>query len=244
MTSPSEADEQGFTFEFEDRTMTMRRRGQGRFKAPFAIEYAGEYENSTSRTFNLSTLLIPTKPGWSRIIIYGGPTKKDKKSKEKETLFGVLFRILPTWLLHQFSNRFLDSDLAFLHFQEQEREQRGEDADSYFMPAQSDRCVVALRKWVLKYAHIPGPLPPAISDRSVLFNRWAQHSDKCRHCSSAAEGIKKWRKNTFRVLAVSIILLKYATARFVAVGCLVMLRILTAIEPSLRVGEFKHYKNN
>ena len=224
--------------------MKMRRHGEGRFQAPFAIEYAAEYENMTSRTFNLSTLLIPTKPGWSRIIIYGSPTKKDKNRKEKETFFLKLFRILPTWLLHQFSNRFLDSDLAFLHFQEQERERCGEDADSYFMPAQSDRCVAALRKWVLKYAHIPGPLPPAISDRNVLYNRWSQHSDQCRHCNAAAEGIKKWRKNTFRVLAVSIILLKYVAARFVAVGCLALLRILAAIEPSLRVGDFKHYKNN
>jgi hypothetical protein len=97
---------------------------------------------------------------------------------------------------------------------------------------------------VNQFAHIPGPLPPAITDRSVLFDRWAQHSDHCIHCSKGFKGIQKWRKNSYILLAVSMLGFKFLAARFVAVGCLGMLRLLATLEPSLKVGGFKHYENN
>jgi hypothetical protein len=259
MTTPAVLSKDGFEFGFEDRTRGMRRAGKGIFRAPFVIQYDADFEqtpkeiaaNATAKQFTLSSICIPTKPGWSRTIIYGGTdnkqkdkvAKKDKTKKDKVPLIFKVFRLLPTWVVHQLSNRFLDSDLAFLHFQEQERERRGVDLDGYFMPAQADRCVVAQRKWVTKFAHIPGPLPASISDKSVLFDRWSQHTDHCRHCSAAAKGVKKWRKNTYRVLGVSILLLKFMSARVAVVGCMVMLRVLAAIEPSFTVGGFKHYEN-
>jgi hypothetical protein len=104
--------------------------------------------------------------------------------------------------------------------------------------------VVAQRDWVNKYAHVPGPLPQMISDRSVLFNRWAQHSDHCRHCSEGYKSIQKWRKYSYLGLGVSIILIKFLAARFAAVGCLAMLRLLAVLEPTLKVGGFKHYENH
>jgi len=293
MTFPLTVDRQGFRFEFDDRTMGMVRRGSGVFRAPYVIQYEGGFEpkpgadpDAPPPVFNLTTILIPTEPGWSRIIIFSGQTRRqDEKDKEKSTssasptkeerrekkkrkkrrkksLLQRVFGVTPVWALHQLSNRFLDSDLAFLHFQEQERQRRrqsgmnmaagltrsrpngGASSAPYFMPAQSDRCVSALRKWVDSYAVVPGPLPPAIDDRSQLFNRHAQHTDQCKYCAGALEGIKRWRTNSYRILALSIVLSRYTTARVVAVGCLLALRILASLEPSFRVGGFKHYENH
>lgn len=263
MTYPKTIDERGFEFEFEDRTMGLIRNGKGYFRAPYVITYGGEFEprpNAKPGTppplFNLTTILVPTKPGWSRAIIFGSQTRrqdesekekaKNKQVRRKKSLVQRIFSILPTWLLHQLSNKFLDSDLAFLHYQEQERQRRGGGANAYFMPAQADRCVAALRKWFETYAkgaEQSGPLPPAISDRNVLFDRLAQHTDQCRHCSKALKDMKVWRKNSYRALALSIVLAKFMAARIVAVGCLVLLRIIASIEPSFKVGGFKHYEN-
>jgi hypothetical protein len=291
MTSPVTLNEHGFDYTFADQTGGRRRAGDGRFRAPFTIQYNATFEQTEAQRaagedlkfFNLTALCIPTKPGWSRTIVFGAPPPKSKQEKKAEEaknvarakgrsgtavaakasgessvqsnakpkklplklqiLFKVI-RILPVWLLHQLSNKFLDSDLAFLHFQEQERTRRGGDLDSYFMPAQSDRCVVAQRQWVSKYAHVPGPLPPAISDKAVLFDRWAQHTDHCKHCTQGFKSIQKWRKYTYVSMGVSILLIKFLAARFAAVGCLAMLRVLAMLEEPLKVGGFKHYDNH
>lgn len=280
MTSPVNMNEHGFDFTFADQTGGRRRAGEGVFRAPFALQYNQVYEQTEEQRatgeelkfFNLTALCIPTKPGWSRTIIYGAPPPKSKQEKAKDEarkegknavaatgaatktkpkklplkmqLLFKVFRLLPIWLIHQLSNRFLDSDLAFLHYQEQERVKRGVDLDGYFMPAPADRCVVAQRNWVKKYAHVPGPLPPVISDRAVLFDRWAQHTEHCKHCSQGYKNIQKWRKYTYVGMGVSILLIKFSAARFAAVGCLAMLRVLAMLEKPLKVGGFKHYENH
>lgn len=169
MTSPVTMTEHGFDFTFADRTRGRRRSGEGVFRAPYVLQYNAAYELSEEQQqagedpnlFNLTALCIPTKPGWSRTIIYGAPpavkgknavaepTAKGKnavaavatkkKPKTKVPLLFKIIRILPVWLLHQLSNTFLDSDLVFLHVQEQERNKRGVDLDGYFMPAQVSR---------------------------------------------------------------------------------------------------------
>jgi hypothetical protein len=103
--------------------------------------------------------------------------------------------------------------------------------------------VVAQREWVHTHAHVPGPLPPAIADRSVLFDRFAQHTDQCKHCTAGLAGIQKWRKNTYVGMGVSILLSKFWAGRIAAVGCLAMLRLLAFLEGPLQTGGFKHYLN-
>jgi phenylpropionate dioxygenase-like ring-hydroxylating dioxygenase large terminal subunit len=254
MTSPSDLSPEGFVFQFEDRTMSMRRQGGAVFRAPFVIHYKADFETpskekqkkraNSPKVFNLTAIMLPTKPGWSRIILMGAPRTKQIEKKEKERLVAKIFRKLPSWLVHTFSNRFLDSDLAFLHFQEQERERRGVDARAYFMPAQSDRCVSALRKWILQYAHIPGPLPAPLTDRGVLFNRWTQHGEHCRHCTSARKRVAKWRTNTLRLLAISLVLAKFTAARVVAALSLLLLNRLSAVDKAFSDGGFSHYDNH
>jgi phenylpropionate dioxygenase-like ring-hydroxylating dioxygenase large terminal subunit len=252
MSTPADIQEKGFDFTFQDRTMGRMRDGWGDFRAPYVVQYAGEFgrkegekidESNKPLLFNLTVVMIPTKPGWSRGFIYGGRTLKPKDAKEKESLFAKVFRILPVWLIHQFNNRVLDSDLAFLHYQGQKRERHDVDVEAYFMPAQSDRCIVAFRKWIEQFAHVPRPLPAPITDRDQLFDRWNQHTDQCRHCSATVKGIQQWRRNTYLLLALNILLFKFPAARLVAVACLGMLRILAAVEKSMNVGEFKHYEN-
>ena len=74
--------------------------------------------------FQPTQVCVPTQPGWSRAIIFGG--SRDKKAATSPV--AKLFATLPVWLLHIFSNRFLDSDLAFLHYQEQTAQQLGDSA--------------------------------------------------------------------------------------------------------------------
>ena len=122
------------------------------------------------------------------------------------------------------------------------------------MPAESDRGVIALYKWLKEYA-TSAPrlqlLPPPNTDnyyyvpQSVLFDQQVQHTLHCKHCQYALEGIRKWRRNAYRVLALTIVTFKkfYWPASIVAVLSLGLLRVLAAIEPSFKEGEFKPYQN-
>ena len=74
----------GFEFHFRDRTMKMRRQGVGKFRAPYIIQYNAQYENPKqdddddsqfNKVFNLTAICIPTRPGWSRIVLFGAPEK-------------------------------------------------------------------------------------------------------------------------------------------------------------------------
>ena len=99
-------------------------------------------EAAPPKTFNLTVVCIPTAPGWSRAIIYGGakPTTKAERKAQAEadaaagrpaqavrpsSMAAKVFKALPVWLVHLLSNRFLDSDLAFLHYQARARTGEG-----------------------------------------------------------------------------------------------------------------------
>jgi len=269
----------GFSFKFDDRTMGMRRAGSGEFRAPFVVKYFAAFEPppppppkgrrmaaapppppKERKPFQLTVICVPTAPGWSRAIIFGGTkpqSKAEAKAKAeaataaevakepKPSLVGRIFKLLPVWLVHLGSNRFLDSDLAFLHYQEQSvRGRGGGAAANYFMPAPADRCITALRKWVDKHAHVPGPLPPPLYTRSVLFDRWTQHTSHCVHCQVALAGLAKWRRNAYVTLALAVVGVRWWPSRVVAVACLGLLRLLAALEPAFKVGDYKHYLNH
>ena len=275
MTLPGKMTEQGFTYDCQDRTMGMYRSGLSHFRAPFVKSYEGAFASqagqSKARVFNLTAVMIPTKPGWSRVILQGGPgsrirpstdnTSDNSKSKPRSSLLLIIFSMLPVWLIHQFSNRFLDSDLALLHYQEQERvARRNVDLDGYCMPAPVDRSIAATRRWILKFAHIcttasvqglanndqvSQPLLPASPmQRSALFDRWSQHSDQCKHCQAALDSAKAWRRRTLAVLSCGIVVShKFLMARLAVVACLAALSLLSTVERSMTKGGFDHYKN-
>jgi phenylpropionate dioxygenase-like ring-hydroxylating dioxygenase large terminal subunit len=255
----------GFSFQFGDRTMGMRRQGVGEFRAPYIVSYYADYESSYNKPnrapFNLMAICIPTAPGWSRVIVVSTDLSKEESKEgggKKKSLLALVFGLLPQWLIHQLSNRFLDSDLAFLHYQEKKRAGRGGGTTAYFTPAPADRPVVELYKWINKYAHEQSPYtsttgtgtpsdvesPPTLS-RSVLFDRQVQHTSHCKICQDAQVGIKKWRNNAYGLLVLSILGIKlHWIAQVAAILCLGVLKLLTAIEPSFDKGDFKHYENN
>jgi Pheophorbide a oxygenase len=239
MTITSYLSLKGFTFDFDDRTMKMNRKGQGDFRAPYLITYTGTFDAPGDRTFNLTACMIPTKPGWSRIILLGTSTNKD----EKESPMRTALRKLPTWFVHLFSNKFLDSDLMFLHGQENERERRDSYAsNAYFMPAPADRCIVALRQWFTQYAKLPERAPiPA----SVLFDRYEQHTTHCQHCSKSLKRAQAVRKTSIKIGAVSLLLVHQSVwAGAVAASSLVAWRLASKIEEGLKTGGFTHYDNH
>jgi hypothetical protein len=159
--------------------------------------------------------------------------------KKPAPLLRFIFGLLPVWFLHQLSNRFLDSDLAFLHYQEQERKRSA----SYYMPAPSDRCITALRSWIPKYTDmdkevIPPPLP-----RSEMFDRWSQHTSKCVHCLQGLKTLAKVRRSAYGILAISVLGFKYKIAKVATLLCLGIIRSVSKLERTFKEGEFKHYQN-
>lgn len=251
MTVPDDHGEQGFSYEWEDRTMAMMRKGTGGFRAPYAVVYDADFQTTpTPRKFELSVLCIPTKPGWSRAIIVttakpeqGEPSSTSKQKKPRKSLVGRVFKALPVWIVHILNNRFLDSDLAFLHYQERELARPGNPR--YYMPAPADRCIGALRKWISKYTTIHSEaLPSNTMPRSELFNRYAQHTSHCKDCQEGLKSMQRWRKRLYATAALSIFGIKFAVAKVVLVVSIGMLQLFHMLETQLKVGEFKHYENH
>lgn len=271
MTMLSGADDQsGFSFEFQDRTMGKRRSGMGQFRAPYVVSYDAEFETlpgkPPSRPFKLTVVCIPTQPGWSRAIIFGftGGDKKPKRrvaplpppatakveaeQQKRKTLISRVFGLFPVWFIHTLSSRFLDSDLAFLHYQEKElgRRQPKAVAQAYFMPAAADQPIDTLRQWLSKHAPVLGPLPSRIRDRSVLLDRWTQHSSHCYHCNKAASNdLPLLRKRTVGVLAISLLAgVRLWPARLVSAACVLAIYSIGKAEQLLRFQDYRHYENH
>lgn len=260
MTTP--VTKSGFEYQHADRTMKMMRHSTAKFKAPFTLIYNGVFETKPEpKYFNLTTIGIPTKPGWNRLIVLStmqnqkqeSEDTKEKPTKNKKTRLRVkLLSVIPLCLVHLLSNRFLDSDLALLHYQEQERERLGGDDNEnkrgvYFLPSPADRSVNAFRKWKNTYASVLLPLPPPIQSRAVIFDRYTQHTDQCRHCNKALQQVKSIRVRIVAVLALGGIL---AVTRFpvlgaiVVAGCLATIMLLNAMEEAFNKGDFRHYEND
>mmetsp|Transcript_11681 Transcript_11681/g.38490 ORF Transcript_11681/g.38490 Transcript_11681/m.38490 type:complete len:412 (+) Transcript_11681:521-1756(+) len=261
------ASQTGFSFDFGDRTMGLRRAGTGEFRAPYVVDYNAEFQVPAGATprqpFRLTVVCIPTRAGWSRAIIYGFsqaelpprrvpplpplPKAPAVALKHKKSMVSRIFGLMPVWLVHTLSSRFLDSDLAFLHNQEKELARRAPHsaAQAYFMPAPADQPIIALRRWLAAHAPVLGPLPPPITDRATLLDRWTQHSAHCYHCTTAAGRLPVWRKRAAGTLALSLLFgMRAWPARLVAAGCVGLLWALGWAEQALRFQDYKHYENH
>ena len=268
-SSSSSTSPYGFTMRFADRTMKKYRQGVGAFQAPYVLRYFGNYTTDQGQPlidtapFRLSTICIPTRPGWSRVIIFtggGGDEDEEKGNKSPEQsdteekssspkLVSLIFRLVPTWLLHVFSSRFLDSDLAFLHYQEREARARLNPtrpiASTYYCPAPADRGVLAMRQWFRTYARAweAQPLPSSPERRDDLFDRKEQHVKACQHCQTALQGISKWRRNAIGTLAASVVVLSWSpVAKVTAAGSLLLIPLLNTMERAITKGGYDHSK--
>ncbi|CAB9530550.1 pheophorbide a oxygenase [Seminavis robusta] len=118
------------------------------------------------------------------------------------------------------------------------------------MPAECDRSIVALHGWIGNYASSyvkrqSTKLPPAIYDRSILFDHFDQHTSKCKICSTALDKLQRRKRNSQIVLAASILLgLRFWPMRLLAVASLGTWRFWSQIEGKFYKGEFKHHQNH
>eukprot|EP00435_Cladocopium_sp_Y103_P027914 s2325_g6.t3 len=207
-------------FTFWDRTMGMRREAQFSLRSPFFFYYLGEFkgdgdslefkkfaerrgggEADGKPRFRLHCACVPVAPGWSRLILCNA------------TRSGQSGSILPPWAIHLLSNRFLDSDMAFLHYQERKLRNKPNSADgwsnAYYMPGEADRSIGAWRQWLAKEkARCVDPeveLPPSPLSREELLNRWDQHTAYCKHCREALSNMEVVQKGCAALFLAALV---------------------------------------
>lgn len=259
-------------FSFADRTMGMSRESEFFLRSPFFFFYKGsfkappgekgteEYKKFASRRginaedegegvpFRLQVICVPVAPGRSRIILLNTKVPgKDSGFMEK----------LPKWVGHIFGNRFLDSDLAFLHYQERNLRYAPRSAEDwqqgYFMPAESDRSIGVWRQWLADEGArcvLPGPgseLPESPPRRDMILDRYGQHSAHCVHCQQALGGIEFWSKCLGGVGLGALALDRLAigpTPLWVAAEILAVLTIagMQRIKQEFYFVDYEHYK--
>ncbi len=209
-------------------------------------------------------------------------TAVPKKSFDlRQLIFYAIFPRLPIWFLHTFSNRFLDSDLMLLHDQEIDLRSRLTDGwsqsppendrnnvnmtakpilEQYFMPSKADRGVVAIRKWISRYASAVYDLSQPsqhtnlnekmvalpYKDRKLLFDRYNQHTKQCKHCNTMLiTTLPKYKTYSYTLLSMSILLWnRHFLFRLLSIGCIMSFCTYHWIENKLRYGDFDHSRNH
>ena len=201
---------------YGDRIRNKSRQGIVSFQPP--VYYHFRVKTPSVFRVMLIILCLPLRPGWSRIHLSLSP--------------GVNLP-LPKWILHSFSNKFLDTDL-WVH--DQERVGRGHinslltlkpksaGVGSYVMPTSSDLGVKSFRRFYaefLKSHPIFGEKEaaqiPSISLAAKL-DRWENHARHCSACQGALRNAQLvQRVNPFVALSV-IALAKLPAVRLAAVA--------------------------
>jgi len=164
---------------------------------------------------------------------------------------------MPGWLLHVFNNKFLDSDLAFVHFQEITLK-KSADAKwrtGYFMPAKCDQPISVYRRWLeaegaLCVTPEYGSAIPQSPPRKELLNRYQGHTQHCKHCLAAHSGMRRWQWRFGIVFGLSLVLERlqlgpkrlrplWLSLQLVALGIVPGLQY---IRKTLEFVDYEHYK--
>lgn len=186
--------ESGYTFTSLDKTMKRERIGTSTFHAPFLVKYASKFKQD-DKMFNVTLLCIPTEIGMCRAILLF-------TSSGSNSLFSRIFNLVPIWMMHLMSNRFLDSDLIYLH--EQDINVRNPSL-SYKMPAACDVSIRMLDKYLKSIEYKRPPIQPRLTRRKLL-DRWNTHTIHCRHCKNTYNTMEKIKSILNITLLASIIL--------------------------------------
>mmetsp|Transcript_48018 Transcript_48018/g.121167 ORF Transcript_48018/g.121167 Transcript_48018/m.121167 type:complete len:553 (+) Transcript_48018:475-2133(+) len=172
-----------------DEGFVTRQPGGGSitFRPPGIIHYRGGPETDGLSAFNMMIYAVPLETGFSRLMFCVATTRKSRMLK--------LLGLVPRWVQHLPRMEVLAGDGIFLHAQERELRRlqpASEWNKQFYMPAMSDTGVVAFRRWYHGLAgevgYAPGvspELPPLVTDRRVLNDRWGQHSKHCPSCRGA-----------------------------------------------------------
>jgi len=234
-------------FSFDDRTMGMGRHTDFTMRLPFLGFYRGKFDKPGKSPFKLNFLCVPVAPGHSRLILmYTDPPGRGHRS---------MLQRFPVWVVHLFSNKFLDSDLVFLHYQERilrsAPRSAGNWQSGYFMPAKCDKSISAWRRWLDREgARCVSPEYatelPKTPAREVLLSRYEQHTQHCRHCQAALAGLSQWqwRAGKVGIIALTLDRLQVGPSRLwlalqvVAIGCITGLQVM---KPNFHFVDYKHY---
>mmetsp|Transcript_11799 Transcript_11799/g.15408 ORF Transcript_11799/g.15408 Transcript_11799/m.15408 type:complete len:530 (+) Transcript_11799:62-1651(+) len=242
----------GFSASFQDRSGKMLRNGHQEFKAPYTLSYIATRTpdfsimskkeqkkamknamKSPPRNFTLNAFCTPTEPGWSRVILpsprIGGP--------------------IPTWLVHILSSRFLDSDLAFLYFQElalvSPDKANLSPEKAFYMPSESDQSIAAFHRWfqslgwgkAMSQDYSESELP-----RKQLFDRYQQHVAQCVECQKGLRHIKKTRRITTALCLIGFIWQKSVLVRTAMVVSVIVALACKKLEDYFHARDYLHYK--
>ncbi|OUL32055.1 Rieske 2Fe-2S domain-containing protein [Nostoc sp. 106C] len=163
------------------------------FEPPCHLEYAIGLGNS-GKQLGLVTYCIPVSPGKSRIV-----------AQFPRNFATRLQRLIPRWWTHiKTRNSVLDGDMVLLQQQEYFLQQRTSVESwktAYKLATSADRLVIEFRNWFDKYCHgqlpwneagIKVPESPTINDnRSVMLDRYKQHTQHCSSCRGALKNIQR-----------------------------------------------------
>ena len=139
--------------------------------------------------------IVPVQEDRSRIFISYHFNKENRKTK--------LFSLIPVWLRHVLTNRFLDSDTLILHKQEKYLKRHNDsyhNTKKYYMPAQSDRSIKVYRRWIKKaLPNIPYFYKHNFKNgqeltREEVLDRYNQHTRDCKHCMQALKNANHFQK--------------------------------------------------
>lgn len=176
------------------------------FQPPCRLEYAISF-GSSGKQLGLVTYCIPVSPGKSRIV-----------AQFPINFVKTFHHLIPRWWVHiMMRNPVLDGDMILLHQQEhflQQRQYVETWKTAYKLPASADRLVIEFRNWFDKYCH--GHLPwseVGIStlenskindDRSVILDRYKQHTQHCSSCRGALRAIQRLQVVLLAYSAITI----------------------------------------
>ncbi|MBW4561535.1 MAG: Rieske 2Fe-2S domain-containing protein [Mojavia pulchra JT2-VF2] len=163
------------------------------FEPPCHLEYAIKI-GDTGKQLGLITYCIPVYPGKSRIV-----------AQFSRNFAKTLHRFQPRWWDHITNrNQVLDGDMILLQQQEyflQQRKTVESWKTAFNLPTSADRLVIEFRNWFDKYCHgqlpwhefgITVPQSPTINDnRSVVLDRYKQHTQHCSSCRSTLKTIQR-----------------------------------------------------
>jgi len=203
---------------FEDVVRGKPRSGVVSFARPCYYHLRTLQENGTSIE-GLFMLTVPVEHGRSRLFILG---------RKKQEL-PLVFRIFPTWLIHFFFSRFVDTDV-WLH----EAEVTATSGVSYILPTESDLAVQEWRRWweqsgmAKSRPNSFGPAPPgslANIPREQQLDRFQYHVKSCAACSAALHRARQCRDLALPLaLAAAIAPLRFPT-KATAVAAALLLRL-------------------
>ncbi len=193
----------GYNISNQDMNATRK------FTPPCSNTTIYEYTNNSSVLFQL--YFVPTKPGYCRQI--GMMVLEGTDTPKGNFLFNLLPKYLQTGIIHSFSYKLGDQDLAMMYSQTiNESTENKTWQDSYFLPSVADTGIVTFRKWLDSFAdgkpdwqNIETISFQALNDQQ-LYDRWHKHTKHCPSCRQSVLLIDKIR-NLCQILAVGLAVL-------------------------------------